>query len=151
MRLALTKRSGDAIRMLLHLAAQPPGARLTSAQLAAAAGVSAGNVPTLVATMARGGLLDCTPGRNGGCRLARPAEEITIAEVVAALEGSLELDRCSIDERRCVDREYFCGMHRTWGDAHAALIARLSALTLAEASARERANAARGRRPSPGG
>ena len=80
MRLALTKRSGDAIRMLLHLAAQPPGARLTSAQLATAAEVSAGNVPTLVATMARGGLLDCTPGRNGGCRLARPAEEITIAD-----------------------------------------------------------------------
>jgi Rrf2 family protein len=146
MRLTLTKRSGDAIRMLLHLASLPPGTRRTSAELAAACGVSAGNTPTLIANMARAGLLDCTPGRGGGCQLARPAEEITVAEVVAALEGSLELDHCSIDERKCTDREYFCGMHRTWGDAHAALIARLSALTLAEAAGRERTNAANARR-----
>jgi len=142
MRLALTKRSGDATRMLVYLAAQPEGTRLTSAALAAACGVSAGNVPTLVANLARAQLLDCTPGRGGGCQLARPADEITIAEVVAALEGSLELDRCSIDERRCVDRPHFCGMHRTWSAAHADLIANLSQLTLAAAAERERVNAA---------
>ena len=137
MRLTLTKRSGDAIRMLIHLAGAPEGTRRTSTQLAAACGVSAGNVPTLVANMARAGLLECTPGRGGGCRLARPAAEITVAEVVAALEGSLELDRCSIDDRRCADREQHCGMHRTWSAAHADLIANLSGLTLAEAARRE--------------
>jgi Rrf2 family protein len=149
MRLALTKRSGDAIRMLVHLAGLPEGAKLTSGDLAEACAVSAGNVPTLVAAMARGRILDCTPGRGGGCRLARPAAEITIAEVVAVLEGSLELDRCSIDERRCADREFHCGMHRTWSEAHADLIANLSNLTLAEAARRQEANErASRRRPS---
>jgi Rrf2 family iron-sulfur cluster assembly transcriptional regulator len=134
--------------MLVHLAGLPAGTRMTSHDLAAACGVSAGNVPTLVANLSRAEILECTPGRGGGCRLARPGEEITVAEVVAALEGSLELDRCSIDERRCVDREYFCGMHRTWSAAHADLIANLSRLTLAEAVERERANAGgAGRRP----
>ena len=148
MRLALTKRSGDATRMLVYLAGKPEGTRLTSAALAKACNVSAGNVPTLVANLARAGLLECTPGRGGGCRLARPADQITVAEIVAALEGSLELDRCSIDERRCVDRPYFCGMHRTWSAAHADLIANLSQLTLATAAERERVNArnARGTR-----
>lgn len=96
MRLALTKRSGDATRMLVYLAGLPEGTRLTSAVLAKACGVSAGNVPTLVANLARAGLLESTPGRGGGCTLARPADEITVAEVVAALEGSLELDRVGV-------------------------------------------------------
>lgn len=140
MRLTLTKRSGEAIRMLVHLAGLPEGTKRTSAQLAEACGVTAGNVPTLIANMARADLLECTPGRGGGCRLARPADQITVAEVVAALEGSLELDRCSIDERRCSDREFHCGMHRTWREAHAALITSLSSLTLAEAARREQVN-----------
>lgn len=145
MRLALTKRSGDATRMLVHLAGLPEGTRLTSAKLAKACGVSAGNVPTLIANLARADLLECTPGRGGGCRLARPATEITVAEVVAALEGSLQLDRCSIDERLCTERPYFCGMHRTWSAAHADLITNLSQLTLAEAAAREQVNASKTR------
>ena len=141
MRLALTKRSGDATRMLVHLAGLPEGTRLKSSDLAKACDVSSGNVPTLIATLARSNLLICTPGRGGGCQLARPAEQITVAEVVAALEGSLELDRCSIDDRRCIDRPYFCGMHRTWSAVHADLIQSLSQLTLADAAERERVNA----------
>lgn len=143
MRLTLTKRTGDAIRVLVHLAALPPGTRLTSAVLAEACGVSHGNMPTLMATLARAGLLDCVPGRGGGCRLSSLPAEVTIAEVVEALEGSLELDRCSIDDRRCADREFHCGMHRTWRDTHAALIAHLSGLTIAEAARREAANQSR--------
>ena len=63
-----------------------------------------------------------------------------MAEAVAALEGSLELDRCAIDERRCTDREFPCGLHLTWSEAHADLIANLSGLTLAEAVRRSEAN-----------
>ena len=140
MRLTLTKRTGDGVRVLLHLAEQAEGTKMTSAQLGSACNVSAGNMPTLVAALARAQLLDCTPGRGGGCRLGRPAAEITVAEVVEALEGSLDLERCSIDERRCSDREFHCGMHRMWRDTHAALITHLSGLTLAEAARRQHVN-----------
>ena len=60
-----------------------------------------------------------------------------MADVVAALEGALELDRCSIDERRCADREHHCGLHLTWQALHADLLANLAGLTLAEAARRE--------------
>ena len=72
--------------MLVHLADLPEGTRLTSSALARACGVSAGNVPTLVANLARAQLLDDVPGRGGG-QLARPADQITVAEVVAATGG----------------------------------------------------------------
>jgi Rrf2 family protein len=148
-RLTLTKRTGDAIRVLVHLAMMPEGAKQTSAELARVCGVSPGNMPTMVANLGRSGLLVCTPGRGGGCRLARPAEAITMAEVLEALEGALELDRCAIDDRRCSEREHHCGMHRTMRDTHAALISNLSGLTLAEAVRRQDANRSRRSRSAP--
>ncbi|MEO6988454.1 MAG: Rrf2 family transcriptional regulator, partial [Aquihabitans sp.] len=71
MRLALTKRTGDAIRMLMYLASLQDGERRTSTQLSVACGVSMGNVPTLVAALSRSDLLDCARGPGGGCRLSR--------------------------------------------------------------------------------
>ena len=140
MRLALTKRSGDAIRILLHLASLPPGSRRTSTQLAEASGVSAGNIPTLVAALSRAGILDCTRGPGGGCALARDATEINMAEAVTAVEGSLEAERCAIDDVGCRERDYPCGIHQTWAAVLRTLTNELSGLSLADALARDEAN-----------
>ena len=140
MRLALTKRSGDAIRILLHLASLPPGSRRTSTQLAEASGVSAGNIPTLVAALSRAGILDCTRGPGGGCALARDATEINMAEAVTAVEGSLEAERCAIDDVACRERDYPCGIHQTWAAVLRTLTNELSGLSLADALARDEAN-----------
>lgn len=148
MRLALTKRTGDAIRMLLHLASLPAGDRRTSAELADASGVSHGNVPTLVAGLSRAGILDCVRGPGGGCALSRSPSEIDLAEVVMAIEGSLEPERCAIDERRCIDRDYPCGIHETWSGVVRSTTASLAGLSLATALERNEANQEGGPRPS---
>lgn len=133
MRLVLTKRTGGAIRILLHLASLPSGSQRTSTQLADASGVTQGNVATLVAALSRAHLLDCTRGPGGGCSLARDPSEITIAEVVTAIEGSLEPQRCAIDERRCVDRDFPCGLHQTWTAVVRSVADQLTDLSLAQA------------------
>lgn len=150
MRLALTKRSGDAIRLLLHLASLPAGSRRTSADLAAASGVSSGNVATLVAALSRAGILDCTRGPGGGCALARDPAHITMADAVTAIEGSLEPERCAIDERPCREQDYPCGLHQTWSGVLQALTDQLAGLSLARALEIDVANekAARLRRSS---
>jgi Rrf2 family protein len=149
MRLGLTKRTGDAIRILMHLASLPPGERRTSTQLARDCDVSAGNVPTLVAALSRAGVLASTRGPGGGCALGRDPASITIAEAVMAIEGSLTPEHCAIDERRCVDRDYACGLHESWSVMVRGLTAGLSELTLAEAVERNDKNRA-GRRPPAG-
>ena len=133
MRLALTKRTGDSIRILMHLASLPAGSRRTSAQLAAASGVSNGNVATLIAAMSRAGILDCARGPGGGCALARDPSHISIAEAVTAIEGTLEAEHCAIDERRCIDREHPCGLHQTWTGVLRAMTDELAGLSLAQA------------------
>lgn len=142
MRLALTKRTGDAIRMLMYLASIPAGERRTSTQLSGACGVSMGNVPTLVAALSRADLLDCARGPGGGCRLSRDASAITIAEAVVAIEGSLAPKHCAVDERRCIDRDFACGIHEAWRVVIHEMSEGLSRLTLDDALARHEANRA---------
>ena len=146
MRLALTKRTGDAIRMLMFLASLPEGERRTSTQLAEACGVSMGNVPTLVAALSRADLLDCARGPGGGCRLSRSPEDITIAEAVVAIEGSLDPEHCAVDERRCAEQDFACGIHETWSTVIHDLRESLTNLTLRAALVRHEANRARAER-----
>ena len=140
MRLALTKRRGAAIRILLHLASLPPGSRRTAAEISDASNVSPGNVPTLVAALSRAGLLDCTRGPGGGCALTHDPAAISIASVLEAVEGSLVPEHCAIDHRPCSEREFPCGIHQTWSTGVNSLTAQLGDLSLADALARDEAN-----------
>lgn len=140
MRLALTKRSGDAIRVLLHLAARPEGTRLPASVIAEESGVTQGNIATLTAALSRADILDCARGPGGGCALARSPDAITIGEAVRAIEGSLEPDHCAIDDRSCTEREFNCGIHQTWRGVIREMVERLDGLTVAQALADHHAN-----------
>ncbi|MCB0976387.1 MAG: Rrf2 family transcriptional regulator [Acidimicrobiales bacterium] len=140
MRLALTKRSGDAIRILLYLASLPPGQKQTSSQIAEASSISAGNIPMLVAALSRAGILECTRGPGGGCALARDASQVNIAQAVIAVEGSLGAERCAIDDVGCHERAYPCGIHHSWTAVLRALTGELTGLSLADALTRHEVN-----------
>ena len=87
MRLKLTKKCEHGIHIMRTLAEMPEGSKIRSGELAEMAEVPAGFVPTIVATLHRAGLLECTPGRSGGCQLARSPEDISALEIITALEG----------------------------------------------------------------
>jgi Rrf2 family protein len=138
MRLTLTKRGEYGIRLVLHLARQEPGARMTAAQLAEVCQIPAGNVPTIMSLLSRAGILTCNPGRAGGCTMARPPEEISALEIIEALEGPLEITTCLLDSRRCHGRDPECAVHHAWSEGRNAAIAALARTTLADAVRRER-------------
>lgn len=137
MRLSLTKRGEYGIRLLLYLADQPPAHRMTASELADVCDIPAGNVPTIVNILSRAGILQCSPGRSGGCALARDAADISALEVVEALEGSLEITHCLLDSRRCHDRDPECAVHHAWSEGRAAALSALAGTSLADAVKRE--------------
>ncbi len=124
----------------MYLAGLPEGERRTSAQLAEACQVSAGNVPTLVSYLSRADLLACVPGPGGGCALSRDPSAITIADAIVAIEGSLEPEHCAVDDRHCREREFPCGLHETFVVLIRNLNHSLGSLTLAEARRRHDVN-----------
>ena len=138
MRLTLTKRGEYGFRLMLYLAGREPGHRNTAAELAEACNIPPGNVPTIVNALSRAGILSCSPGRRGGCQLARAPEEITTLEVIEVLEGSLEIAHCFLDATRCHDHDPYCALHDAWSEGRAAAIGALARTSLADAAAREK-------------
>lgn len=144
MRLSLTKRGEYAVSMALHLVTVPEG-RVTAGELGAACGVPMGNVPTIVNLLSRAGVLDCAPGRGGGCRLSRPAEQISVLQVIEAVEGPLGA-RCVLDNQQCGVPGQECALHGAWASGREAVLTALKDLTLATAAQRATADPARRRR-----
>jgi Rrf2 family protein len=97
-------RLGDGVEWALHsctmLAVLPPGTALPAARLAEFHGLPAAYLAKHLQALAQAGVLASVPGRKGGYRLAKPAADITLLDVVAAVEGSAPAFRCSEIRRR---------------------------------------------------
>jgi Rrf2 family protein len=92
----------------------------------------------ILSDLVRGGLAVSRAGREGGYRLSRPPEEISVLEVVEAAEGPLRAERCALGEGPC-RWEDVCPLHETWTLATSKLAELLSGTTLAEVAARDAA------------
>ena len=82
----LTTFTDYSLRVLIHVASAPE-ARATIGEVARAYGISENHLVKVVHMLGREGFLFNTRGRGGGLRLARPAAQITVGQVVRAAEG----------------------------------------------------------------
>ncbi|HVC51310.1 MAG TPA: SUF system Fe-S cluster assembly regulator [Stellaceae bacterium] len=74
-------------------------------------------------------LVSATRGAGGGYRLARPATEITVAEVVAAIDGDIGLTQCSVHVDECAHTNY-CPTRPHWAAINRAVGQALAAVSL---------------------
>ncbi len=120
------------------LAALPDGAVLPAARLAEYHDLPAPYLAKSLQALAGAGIVRSTPGRTGGYRLARPAPEITLLEIVLAIDGDEPLFRCTEVRRRgpvgsAVDRfTPVCGIAAAMADAETAWRDQLAATTVAD-------------------
>src|SRR5579884_2265079 len=77
-----------ALRAMAELAAAPPGLT-TAEQLASAQGIPPKFLESSLSELRTGGLVTSQRGGEGGYQLARPAEDISIGEVIRELEGPI--------------------------------------------------------------
>lgn len=83
----LTKQTGYAIRILLHCALSD-GRYVKVTEVARRNQITEHNIFKIVPILAQSGFIEALRGRNGGIRLARPADEIRIGDVVRATEST---------------------------------------------------------------
>ena len=96
----LTKTTSHAIRILIDCA-QAGGALIKVAEIAGRLEITPLNVFKIVHMLSRAGFIVAVRGRNGGVRLARPAAEIRIGDVVRATEiTSVEVESAAADKKR---------------------------------------------------
>jgi FeS assembly SUF system regulator len=89
----MSKLTDYAILILAHLARTP--GTLTAQELAGRSRVPLPTVSKLAKELSKAGLVLSHRGRNGGYGLARPADQISVAEIVEALEGPIALTECA--------------------------------------------------------
>lgn len=128
--LRVTKLTDYATVVLTVLAAQPQ-AVLSAPELAELAGLEIPTVAKLLKPLAQARLVDGFRGANGGYRLARAAEDISLVEIVEAMEGPLGMTECSLHAGQC-GIEHSCGVRANWRRINDVVADALREVTLAQ-------------------
>lgn len=121
-----------ALRALAHLATLPAGEAVLGRDLARAVDVPGHYLAKVLATLARAGLLAATRGAKGGYRLARPAAEIPLVEIVAPFEGARARPGCLLRPGEPCDDDRNCSAHPEWAKVKTAYLGFLESTTLAD-------------------
>jgi FeS assembly SUF system regulator len=128
--LRVSKLTDYATEVMTVLAAAP--ARVYSAQeLAERARLEAPTVSKLLKQLAGAELIESFRGVNGGYRLAREPERISIADIVIAMEGPIGMTECSAQAGLC-DHESHCGVRVNWQRINDAIAGALAGVSLAD-------------------
>jgi FeS assembly SUF system regulator len=85
----------------------------------------------LLKPLAQAGLVEGFRGANGGYRLARPAESISLVEIVEAMEGPLGMTECSVHAGQC-GIEDSCGVRANWRQINDVVADALRGVSLAQ-------------------
>jgi FeS assembly SUF system regulator len=124
----LSKLADYGVIVATHMAAAPDR-QMTAATLAVETRLPRATVAKLLKALAHKGLVSATRGAAGGYRLARRAQAISVAEVVAAIDGDIGLTQCSVHVKDCVRTQY-CPTRPHWAAINRAVEEALKAVSL---------------------
>jgi FeS assembly SUF system regulator len=133
--LRLSKLTDYAVVVLVRLAdGQRAGgdAVQTSPGISAATGVPEPTVAKVLKALAASSLVLSQRGARGGYRLAKPLGAVSIADVIAAIDGPIALTACVDGQQGCCEVESMCAVKGRWDLVNDAIQQALSSITLAD-------------------
>lgn len=128
--LRISRLTDYATVILANLAGEPERVQ-TATALAEQSRIAAPTVSKLLKQLQKANLVTSTRGLHGGYQLARPAVEISAADILDALEGPVALTDCSAGHGHCGIEET-CRVGRVWQRLNQAIRRSLSEVTLAQ-------------------
>ena len=113
----LTKATDYALIILSQLAMLEPGVNTNVKKVAGSSGIPERFLAIIVHRLSTSGIINSTKGMNGGIRLGRPGSEITLRDVVEAIEGRIgfvecqkQIGLCSLEDN-CVTKPFWDAVH----------------------------------------
>lgn len=122
------------MKTLMALGQVPYGQLLSSKVISQRQSIPEDFLHKTIQVLSRAGLVVTQRGIQGGVRLSRPLEEITIADVIEAMEGPIALNVCLSPGFQCQEMDT-CPIRRTLARAQKAMLAELQKTSLAELAA----------------
>ncbi len=110
----LSQTAEYALRTVLHLASRPPGSGPARVgELARILGIPQNYLSKTLHLLARDGILSSTRGKHGGFQLARPADRITLLDIVGPFDRMEQRRQCLLGRPTCSDLTP-CAAHGRW-------------------------------------
>jgi Rrf2 family protein len=117
----LTRAADYAVRVLIYLAGQPAHTRASRTGLAEAAECPEQFLSKVLQSLTRAGLVVSHRGNTGGFELPLARQEVTLLDVVEAIEGPVRLNLCLTSDEACA-RQGSCPAHPVWAEAQRAML-----------------------------
>lgn len=127
----ITRRTDYAVRMMYELAQLPPGATLSLRDLCELADVPDSFGTTIAAFLVESSLIQRSGYRDYEITLARPAKEITMAEIILTCESGFSLSQCAREPDSC-SRSPHCHVRTIWASLDHMVMSILGSVTLAQ-------------------
>jgi len=127
----LARLTDYGIMLLTLLARDRNGAPRSAREVAARSRLPQPTVSKLLKALAHAGLLETHRGVRGGFRLAKPPEKVSVADIIAALEGPIGITECTAHPGQC-GVEPLCPVRTNWGRINRAVLEALHGISLAE-------------------
>jgi Rrf2 family protein len=124
----ITRQADYAVRAVLYLAKIGEDRRAATSQIAQEQQIPPSFLAKIVSQLSVAGLLQTSRGARGGVSLARSPEDISVLEVVEAIDGPILLNECVSNQGACTFGDT-CSMRPLWCDTQAELVNRLKATT----------------------
>jgi Rrf2 family protein len=124
----ISRRTDYGVRVILDLASLPVDGRTATQDIAMRQNIPSPFLAKIISQLSLAGLVTTYRGAGGGVALARPPAEISLLQVIEALEGPIHLNRCAIQPEACPRREH-CAVHDIWVRAQEDLTGLLSGTT----------------------
>lgn len=124
----LSRRGDYGLRLVLELALASPGEFVAAATIAERQDIPLAFLGKIINQLTVAGLVRTQRGARGGVTLTRSPADISLLDVVEALEGPILLNICLRAPGAC-QRDIFCPIYTAWGQAQAALVQSLRSTT----------------------
>ncbi len=129
--LGITRQADYALRAVVEVARLPEGERIPTAEIAARQEIPLPFLTKIVSQLVVRGVLTATRGARGGISLAREADTVTMLEIIEAIDGPIQLNRCTRDPGAC-EFSGTCPICEVFVDTEEVLVNRLRTTTLAD-------------------
>ncbi len=139
----LSRRADYGMRIILDLAALAQGERTSSRDLARRQLIPFPFLTKIISQLATAGLVETQRGTQGGIWLARLPGQISMRDVIEALEGPIALNRCQTLPQEC-PLQLNCAVHDVWGDIQIQINAMLGETTFDELLQRQQTKRQKG-------
>src|SRR4030095_6153712 len=120
----ITHEADYATRAILHLSRTQKDKLIPTHEIAKRQNIPASFLAKIIVQLSIAGLLHTSRGAYGGVKLARKPQNITLLEVIEAIDGPIRLNICAESESDCMF-ENNCPLQLVWCDAQQELVAKL--------------------------